>query len=98
MHAASDNQILPLESCASGLIWSVSLLNRTHPYPGYGPVPLWLVQPPNPAMSTCERRNKHHSEMSIIGKKQQQQGGDGGNWLKETFRHKMLHKGSSLYH
>ena len=54
MHAVSHNQILPLESCASGLIWSVSLLNRTHPYPGYGPVPLWLVQPPNPAMSTCD--------------------------------------------
>ena len=37
MHAVSDNQILPLESCASRLVWSVSLLNLTHQYPGYGP-------------------------------------------------------------
>ena len=29
LNVVSDNPILPLESCTSGLVWFVSLLNRT---------------------------------------------------------------------
>ena len=29
LNVVSDNPILPLDSCTSGLVWSVSLLNRT---------------------------------------------------------------------
>ena len=59
-------------------------------------MPPSLAQPPNPTISTCKRRNKHLSQSKKYQWKKK--GGGGGNWLKETVWHKMLHKGSSSCH